>query len=94
MAKFDDVPTEDDTRILLSKNSNWGDFDVLYQIWTWAGVQAESLIFLTKDISSISEAKLLEDIRSSAMIKDKDAEITCKTTSKFTFFNFNFIVDD
>ena len=94
MAKFDDVPTEDETRILISKNAKWGDFDTLYQIWTWAGVQAESLIFLTKDISMIPESELLEDIRSSAMVKDKDTEITCKTTSKFTFFNFNFIVDD
>jgi hypothetical protein len=40
--KFDAVPIENDTTVLFQLNATLGDYDVLYQMWNWDGITAES----------------------------------------------------
>ena len=40
--KFDAVPLEKDTNVLFQLNAPLGDYDVLYQMWNWDGITAES----------------------------------------------------
>ncbi|GAC30388.1 metallophosphoesterase [Brumicola pallidula] len=90
--KFFNVKTEKGTRITLSTDAKFGDYEVLYQKWAWGGIDAESLIFVTKDIAHISENELTEDVKNSPLVKDKSKSLTYKQGDEFTFVNFNFEV--
>ena len=93
--KFDDVPVEDDTKIIFSTPSKFGKYDVLYQKWYWDGITAESLIFVTDDIKNITVDELENEIRNSPMVADSSKEITTSSgKSEYTFFNFNFVIDE
>jgi hypothetical protein len=52
--KFDAVPLEKDTTLLFQLNATLGDYDVLYQMWNWDGITAESFIFLSTDIVDLT----------------------------------------
>ena len=92
--KFDNVPVEDDTTILFSTIAKFGEYSVLYQTWYWSGIEAESLIFANSDITNITMDELMEQVRNSPLIKDSSEAITSSSKSEFTFFNFNFTIDD
>ena len=40
--KFAAVPIEKDTNVLFELNATLDDYDVLYQMWSWDGIKAES----------------------------------------------------
>ena len=95
MSKFDNVGNDPDTKILFQTPAHFGEYDVLYQKWSFTGLIGESLIFLSKDIKNITMAELENDIRHSPMVKDSSKEITTSSgKSEYTFFNFNFLMDD
>lgn len=94
MSKFDNIGNEPDTKILFSILTKFGEYDILYQKWLWSGIKAESLIFANDDISNISMVELENDIRYSPLVNDISQEITTSSKNSFTFFNFNFVVDD
>ena len=52
--KFNAVPIEKGTNILFELNATLDDYDVLYQMWSWDGVTAESFIFLSSDIADLT----------------------------------------
>jgi len=88
--KFDSVPVEEDTCILFSHKVHFGEYEVLYQKWTWDGITAESLIFVTEDIKQMSNKELEREVKTSPLLK-ADTDITIKRSdSGFTFVNFNF----
>jgi len=53
--KFNAVPIEKGTNILFELNATLDDYDVLYQMWSWDGVTAESFIFLSSDIADLTD---------------------------------------
>lgn len=90
--KFKDVLVEPETEILLSKETKFDQYDVLFEIWSWDGIHGQSLVFLTEDIQELSE----EEIRSCQALPliENDSGITVtQSDSPFTFVNFNFEVD-
>ena len=87
--KFENIPVEEDTRILMSSPMKWGELDIVYQKWNWEGIAAESIIFLSDDVKEMDDEALEADIRSSPLI-NLDSSITIKRLEKFTFVNFNF----
>ena len=91
MSKFDDVPEDEDTKIMISEKMQFGDFDVLYQKWFWDGIEAESLIFVSSDVEDKGDNELEAFVRESDLIRD--SEITIKRGgSGFTLVNFNFVI--
>jgi hypothetical protein len=56
--KFDAVPLEKDTTVLFQLNATLGDYDVLYQMWNWDGIKAESFIFLSSDIADLTDVEV------------------------------------
>ncbi len=68
--KFDNVPVEEDTRILLCQKAKLGDYDVLYEIWNWAGIKAESIIFANDDISGLTDEEIEREVRTSPLAKE------------------------
>ncbi len=91
--KFDNIPVEDETQILLSVTANFGRYETLYQKWEWSGVTGESLIFFNKDLNGVSINKIQDEIRKSPLINDSSSEITTSVKKDFNFFNFNFVID-
>jgi hypothetical protein len=88
--KFDDVPVEEDTRIMFRQEARLGKFDVLYEMWSWEGISAESIIFANDDIADMTDNDLEREVRKSPLVK-KESEITIKRLDAgFTFVNFNF----
>jgi hypothetical protein len=91
--KFTAVPLEKGTNILFELNATLDDCDVLYQMWCWDGITAESFIFLSSDIADLTDEKLKALAKSSPMIK-ADSELTLvRHVDGYTFVNFNFIAD-
>ena len=88
--KFENIPVEEDTKILFSSPMKWGELDIVYEKWYWEGINAESIIFLTEDVSALDDAALEADVRNGPLIRD-DSQITIKRLDKYTFVNFNFI---
>ncbi|MBE9549442.1 MAG: hypothetical protein IMF09_08575 [Proteobacteria bacterium] len=91
--KFKNLPVDNETRIISRKNTTLGEYDVLYEVWTWDGICAESIIFVTTDVSGFSNAELEQLVRTSGLVK-KDSDITFGCPSEgFTLVNFNFEID-
>lgn len=91
--KFDNVPVEEDTKILFRLEVKIGKYDALYEHWFWDGVTAESLIFADEDIIDLSDEQLELEVKELPMFK-QDSSITMKRSeSGFTFVNFNFEID-
>ena len=88
--KFEQVPVEDDTRIIFQQEATLGEYDVLHQKWYWDGIIAESIIFANEDIVGITDDEVETEVRMSSLLK-ADSKITLKRSkSGFTFVNFNF----
>lgn len=92
--KFNNVPVEDDTEIIFSTPAKFGEYEVLYQKWIFDGIIGESLIFAENDITNITMDELENEIRNSPMVIGNSRKITTANKNSFTFFNFNFVVDD
>lgn len=89
-SKFEQVPVEEGTKILYQHEALLGDVDVLHQMWSWDGVVAESIIFVSDDVSELSDSELEHLVRLSPIVKSDSAITLTRTTSEFTFVNFNF----
>jgi len=87
--KFKNVPVEWDTKILFQQEIKLEDKDVIYQIWDWDGIKANSIIFISKDIDHQTDEELKNIIKKMPLYK-ANSEITLKRDESFTFVNFNF----
>ena len=88
--KFKNIPVEKDTRILFRNEAKLGDYDVLYEMWSWEGISAESIIFASDDISALTDEELEQEVRKSTLLKKESAVTIKRLDSGFTFVNFNF----
>lgn len=91
--RFDNVPVDEDTKIIFQQEATLGEYDVFYQKWYWDGITAESIIFVNADVSNLDDKEIEQEVRSSPLVK-QDSGITVKRSdSGFTFVNFNFETD-
>jgi len=67
--KFKDVPVDEDTRIQFRNEAKLGNYDVLYEIWSWEGISAESIIFASDDVSDLTDEELEQEVRKSPLVK-------------------------
>ena len=91
--KFDAVPEEDDTLILAQIEADLDGYDALYQKWQWDGITAESIIFLTSDVSALSEDEIKVMVCSSPIVTNKESITFKEADSGYTFVNFNFVTE-
>jgi hypothetical protein len=88
--KFKKVPVDEDTRILFRQEATLGEYDVLYEMWSWEGISAESIIFASDDISDLTDEELELEARKSPLVKSDSAITIKRTPAGYTFVNFNF----
>ncbi|NOR56619.1 MAG: hypothetical protein GQ531_10505 [Sulfurovum sp.] len=88
--KFENIPVEADTKILMSSPMKWGELDIVYQKWTWEGIKVESIVFLNDDVKEMDDEALEADIRESSIVEE-GSQMSIKRGDEFTFVNFNFV---
>ena len=87
--KFNNIPVEEDTKIQFSSPMKWGERDIVYQKWSWDGISAESIIFLSEDVKEMDDQALEAEVRDGPVVRE-DSQMTIKRVGEFTFVNFNF----
>jgi hypothetical protein len=93
MSKFNNVPAEQDTKILFSQEAILGEYDVLYQKWYWDGVTAESIIFLAEDIFGLNDDEIKKEVQDSPLVNGGSSITLKRSDSGYVFVNFNFIAE-
>ncbi|MBO6213588.1 hypothetical protein [Algoriella sp.] len=90
--KFNNISTDADTTIMLNLETNFGEHDCVYQIWSFDNIKGSSLIFYKEDISDVSNEELENELRTSTLLTQKESKITFSTTenNEYLFMNFNF----
>ena len=88
--RFKAVPIEPDTRIQYQKQGKLHQYNVRYEIWSWDGIEAESIIFSNDDVSALTDQEIESLVRKSAMVKVGSATTLNRSDSGYTFCNFNF----
>lgn len=92
MNKFKNVPIEKDTKIIFQKDATIGEHEVLYQMWFWDGVTAESIIYAHGDVSGLDDNEIEKEVRTSPLVR-ADSKVTIARSSGFAFINFNFVTE-
>jgi hypothetical protein len=87
--KFDKVPLDDDTTIIVQVTTEIAGFDALYQRWLWDGVTAESLIFVSDEVAALSDDELIRIVQSSPLWRDQSEVTVKRSASDYTFLTFN-----
>jgi len=93
MKKFENVPVESDTKILFQEEVKFGEHEALYQKWFWDGITAESLIFLSEDVSHIDDETIKEEVLNSPLANAESSVTLKRSESGYVFVNFNFIAE-
>ena len=75
----------------LSLEARFSDYEILYQKWSWEGVTAESLIFDSRDVVDLSDEELIDEVKTSPLLKEESQVTIKRNASGFDFVNFNFI---
>lgn len=88
--KFKNLFTDDDTKIMFRSPMKWGGLDIVYEKWSWDGITAESVVFVTDDVKSLDDIALEDDVRDGPLVRE-DSKVTIKREDDFTFVNFNFV---
>ena len=87
--KFKNIPVEKDTKIIMSSSMKWGELEIVYQKWSWEGITAESIIFLSEDVREMDDEALEDDVRDGPLVRE-DSKVTISRGDEYTFVNFNF----
>ena len=92
--KFEGIPVEGDTAVLLNTPMQFDGLDCMFQVWLWDGIKGESLIFVNEEVAHLDDPDLKSAVRRWGLVKD-EADITLRRSdSGFTFLNFNFTTED
>lgn len=90
--KFKDIPVEEGTTIIASIVANISCYAVVYQKWFWDEIYAESIVFFNEDIIKLSEQQIKNEVENTGLLND-NSQMTFKKDEKYTFVNFNFVLD-
>ena len=95
MNNFHNIPKDEDTRILGEGETKLNGFNIKFEIWSWDGIQGNSLIFKTSEIKHLEDEEIIEMVKSSDYCNNNSQTTITKADSDLTFVNFNFeMIDD
>lgn len=94
MTKFTHIPLDEDTKVLEQSLTVINGINAMHQKWVWDGIQAESLIFVSSDVSGMDESALKAWVSASDYAKGEFSERMTYSQNEtgYTFVNFNFKV--
>jgi hypothetical protein len=88
--KFKSIPIEPDTKVLFQNETNLCGYPVRYEIWSWDGYRAVSLIFLNEDVSGLSDKEIEKVVIESGLMQEESGITINRSDSGFVFVSFNF----
>lgn len=80
---------DEDTKILGAEYLKYDKYDLLLERWSFDGIRARSLVFLSEQIHDLSDAEVSALARTTLKLPE-DAQTTFKRKDDFTYFNFDF----
>lgn len=89
MQRFARRSIDPDTKILSKKYLQVDGRDILIETWRWEGIQGSSMIFLSEQLTGLTDAEVAALGRLIAKLGD-DEQTTLKRGPDFTFFNYAF----
>ncbi len=89
---FADRNVDSDTNILGSQYLQVGEYDLLIEVWSWEGITAKSLIFLSPQIQDLPDAEV-EQLAGEILSLPEEEKSTLSRKADFTYFNFGFVTD-
>ena len=94
--KFENIPTDKDTKIISEIKTKFGTLDCVLQTWYYDGIQGTSLIFLKTDLENTTNENIKNEIKESGLLKNLESTITFSQNPKheYVFFNFNFVEEE
>lgn len=91
ISKFEQVPNDLDTTILLSTEVKFGEINCMFQAWVWDRIQGNSLIFLASDLGNRTDDDLKNWITSESEIVQKKSSMNIsRNTKEYIVVNFDF----
>lgn len=90
--KFENIPNDEDTTIILSQITKIGGYDAVLQFWLWDGINGQSAIFLEEQLKACDDIEVLKIMQSNG-IEIKANHTIKRHTDGFAFLNYNFTVD-
>ena len=88
--RFNVVPIETDTRILYQQEGKLCGYDIRYEIWSWDGIEAGSIIFFNDDVAGLTDQEIKKVVLTSGLINEGSTMTLNRSDSGYTFCNFNF----
>ncbi len=86
--RFKNVPLDNETKILSEHIVELGNYEALFQVWSWDGHIAQSIIFTETEAEKLSDDVIEKLIRTLKFI-DKEIELRINRSVKgYTFVNF------
>ena len=95
MKKFENLPQDADTQILLSFETKIGETDCVFQSWIFDSIQGNSLIFHAEELEHLNDEKLKSWINAESEIVQNKSSMNVSRHSdrhNFVFVNFDFEV--
>lgn len=95
--KFEQLPIEVDTQILLSSEMKFGEIECTFQAWIWSSIQGNSLIFRASDLGNRTDDDLKNWITSeSEIVQSKSSMKIYRNTQNQAYIvvSFDFQVMD
>jgi hypothetical protein len=90
MNKFDAIPADDGMQLLSQSAIKIAGYDAVHQCWRLDGVKGESAIFVTAEVSALSDEEL-KDVVLDAPFARLDTRCTIQRNDEgYTFINLNF----
>lgn len=83
------IPQDEGTTPQLLINVILGDIEARWEVWSWEGLEGQSLIFETKSLEDMNDNELEKLVRSTGLA-EPDSEMTTGRNADLTFVNFNF----
>ncbi|WP_371378959.1 hypothetical protein [Thalassotalea aquiviva] len=91
-SKFDHLRIDPCTKIIKEQKTQIAGFKALLQTWQFEGITAQSFIFVSREISMLSEEEIKAIVMACPSFM-KGSEITIsEIDNDYTFVNFNFLV--
>lgn len=88
--KFKDVKFEPDTKLLFFDYLIIDGLDCKYEIWSWDGIQGESLIFLKEDLKNFEKSFFETIVKKLKKENNLKLDITLKSSNQYFYVNFGF----
>lgn len=91
--KFKNIRIESETKIYKFNYLKIDGIDCRHEFWEWDGIEAESLIFCTKELKELTDDYFQQLIRIICNTKaEEQLSFTTKSDPEYTYLNFNFKV--